>query len=92
MVSCRGRKLSSDCLCFLMKKVPIEVKKPVDICRTSTTQAQLSKRMDRQSAVRSTGSISGLLSTVCPVSEGNNQCGRRKLGMAARGYDLLSGR
>lgn len=90
--SCGGRKLSSGCLCFLLKKEPAESTKPVDICRTSTTQAQLSKRMDRQSAVQMTGSISGLLSTVCPLSEGNNQCGGRKLGMAACGSDLLPGR
>lgn len=87
--SCGGRKLPSDCLCFLMNKEPLEIKKPVDICKTSTTQTQLSKRMDKQSAVQLTGSISGLLSTVCPLSEGNNQCGRRKLGMAACGSDLL---
>lgn len=77
-----------------MKKEPAEKTKPMNICRTNITQAQaqLSKRMDRQSVVWLTGSILGLLRTVCPMSEGNNQCGRRKLGMAACGYDLLPGR
>lgn len=50
-----------------MKKEPAEKTKPVDICRTNITQAQLSKRMDRQSAVWLTGSILGLLRTVCPM-------------------------